>query len=394
MKVAVLSARREDETRVAVSPDTVKKLTELGCTLAVESGAGERAGYPDQVLADAGAIIEPSREQLLAQCRVVLAVDAPDQSSIVQMSPGTVLVGMLDPFGNGEMLTEIANQGVTAMALELLPRITRAQSMDVLSSQSNLAGYKAVIDAAAVFGRAMPMMMTAAGTIPPARVLVMGAGVAGLQAIATARRLGAIVSATDVRLAAKEQVESLGATFVMVDDAEMSRAETAGGYAREMSESFQKAQAELIAKTIATQDIVICTALIPGRPAPRLITSDMVRSMKRGAVIVDLAVERGGNCELSQADEIVDADGVRIIGYRNMPGRLAQDASNLYARNLMNFLTAFYVTDEQTLRFDPEDEIVAGVTLTRDHQVVHPQFGAEPTANEIDLVKATEGVAK
>ncbi|MEL7486945.1 MAG: NAD(P) transhydrogenase subunit alpha, partial [Pseudomonadota bacterium] len=275
-------------------------------------------------------------------------------------------------------LKDFAGAGVDAMAMDLMPRITRAQSMDVLSSQSNLSGYKAVIDAAAYFGQAMPMMMTAAGTIAPAKVFVMGAGVAGLQAIATARRLGAVVSATDVRWAAKEQVESLGATFVTVDEEAMKNAETSGGYAKEMSEDFQKRQAEFVAGHIAKQDIVITTALIPGRPAPQLVSEPMVRSMKAGSVLVDLAVEQGGNVAMSQLGEAIDVDGVVILGFANVPGRLAADASSLYARNLFNFVSAFFDKDQKSLAIDWDDEIIKGVALTKAGAVVHPQFGGAP----------------
>jgi NAD(P) transhydrogenase subunit alpha len=289
------------------------------------------------------------------------------------MKRGAVLVAMLDPYRNRDLVKALAAQGVTAFAMELVPRITRAQSMDVLSSQANLAGYKAVLDATSEFGRAFPMMMTAAGTIAPAKVFIMGAGVAGLQAIATARRLGAVVSATDVRPAAKEQVESLGASFVMVESEETNQAETAGGYAKEMSEDYKRKQAALVAEHIKKQDVVICTALIPGRPAPKLVSADMVRSMRPGSVIVDLAVENGGNCELSQEGQVVDANGVKIIGWSNVPSRIAVDATALYARNLFNFL-GIIVAKDGTLKIDPEDEIIKGSLLTRDGRVVHPAF--------------------
>jgi NAD(P) transhydrogenase subunit alpha len=282
---------------------------------------------------------------------------------------------MLDPYRNRDQIKAYAEQGLSAFAMELVPRITRAQSMDVLSSQANLAGYKAVLDASAEFGRAFPMMMTAAGTIAPAKVFVMGAGVAGLQAIATARRLGAVVSATDVRPAAKEQVESLGASFVMVESEETKQAETAGGYAKEMSEDYKRKQAALVAEHIKKQDVVICTALIPGRPAPRLVSADMVKSMKPGSVIVDLAVETGGNCELSELDKVVEKHGIRIVGWGNVPARIAVDASALYARNLLNFL-GLIVGKDGALKIDPEDEIIKGSLLTRDGRIVHPAFAA------------------
>ena len=303
---------------------------------------------------------------------MLLVVERPPRELVERLPAGALLVGQLAPFRDRDGIEHFAERGINAFAMELMPRISRAQSMDVLSSQSNLAGYKAVVDAAAEFERAMPMMMTAAGTVPPARVMVLGAGVAGLQAIATARRLGAIVSATDVRPAAKEQVESLGATFVMVEDEESAEAETAGGYAKEMSEDYKRRQAELVAKTLEKQDIVVCTALIPGRPAPRLVTRAMVESMRPGSLIVDLAVEQGGNCELSVAGEIVDHAGVRIVGHRNVPGRLPVDASAMYARNLFNFLSPFVEADSGTVAIDWDDELVTGTALTRDGAVVHP----------------------
>jgi len=281
---------------------------------------------------------------------------------------------MLNPYAARDDLAVYASKNVTAMSMELMPRITRAQAMDVLSSQSNLVGYKAVLDAAEQFGRAFPMMMTAAGTVPPARVFVMGAGVAGLQAIATAKRLGAIVSATDVRPAAKEQVQSLGASFVMVENEETRQAETSGGYAKEMSDDYKRQQAILVADTIKKQDIVICTALIPGRAAPRLVSREMLESMKTGSVVVDLAVEQGGNCEMSEAGKVVEYAGVRIIGYRNMPSRIAVDASALYARNVLSFLTLISAKEGGALAVDWGDEIVKAVALTRDGAIVHEQF--------------------
>jgi NAD(P) transhydrogenase subunit alpha len=290
---------------------------------------------------------------------------------------GATLIGMLAPYAARDQIAAYAERGIDAFAMELIPRITRAQTMDVLSSQSNLAGYKAVLDAAAEFGRAFPMMMTAAGTLAPARVLVMGAGVAGLQAIATARRLGAVVSATDVRPAAKEQVQSLGATFIAVEDEEFREAETAGGYAKEMSDAYKQKQAALIAETVKKQDVIITTALIPGRPAPVLLTEEMVKSMKPGSVIVDLAVEQGGNCALSEPGEVVDKHGVRIVGHLNVPSRLAVDASALYARNLLAFLTPLIDKEAGALKIDWEDEIVKGTALTRDGKVVHPAFSGE-----------------
>jgi len=300
-------------------------------------------------------------------------VRRPTKAELAGYKPGALVIGMLDPYGNETALAELAGAKVAAFSLELLPRITRAQAMDVLSSQANLAGYRAVIDAAAEFGRAFPMMMTAAGTVPAAKVFVMGAGVAGLQAIATARRLGAVVTATDVRPAAKEQVESLGAKFIAVEDEEFKQAETAAGYAKEMSKEYQAKQAALVASHIAKQDVVITTALIPGRPAPRLISKAMVESMRPGSVIVDLAVERGGNCELSKPGEVVVVNGVKIVGYLNVPGRLAATASSLYAKNLFAFLELL-VDKDKKLNVPWEDEIVKATLLTRDGAVVHPNF--------------------
>lgn len=301
-------------------------------------------------------------------------VARPTADEVAMMKRGALLAAVLSPHADKDFVKTYADAGIDAFAMEFMPRITRAQSMDVLSSQSNLAGYKAVIDAAAEFGRAMPMMMTAAGTVAPGRVLVMGAGVAGLQAIATAKRLGAIVSATDVRPAAKEQVESLGGNFVMVESEETADAETSAGYAKEMSEDYKKAQAALIAETIKKQDIVICTALIPGRAAPVLVTEDMVKSMKPGSIIIDLAVEQGGNCPLSKPGEIVTVNGVKIVGHLNVPGRLATDASQLYARNLFNFIEPLVDSESSTLKIDWEDEIITGTALTHDGAIVHPQL--------------------
>jgi NAD(P) transhydrogenase subunit alpha len=383
MKIGIVRERRAHEARIAASPETVKKLIGLGATVTVEAGAGASAAYGDDAYAAAGATIAPDEAAALVDADVVLKVQrplsagegGPDEVALIR--PGAVLIGMLAPYAAREQLAEYAARKIDAFAMELLPRITRAQTMDVLSSQSNLAGYKAVLDAAAVFGRAFPLMMTAAGTIPPARILVMGAGVAGLQAIATARRMGAVVSATDVRPAAKEQVESLGASFVAVEDEEFKQAETAGGYAKEMSEAYKQKQAALVAETIRKQDIVITTALIPGRPAPKLISEEMVRSMKPGAVIVDLAVEQGGNCALSRPGEIVEVGGVRIVGHRNVPSRLPEVASALYARNLLAFLTPLVSKDTKALAVNWEDEIVKGTGLTRDGKIVHPAFAAQ-----------------
>jgi len=379
MKIAIPKERRTFEKRVAAVPETVKKYRALGYDVAVEAGAGSEASYPDELYAAAGAAIAPDAGLAQRDADIVLRVQRPMNAGeglneIGFLKPGAVLIGMLNPYAARADLDLYARNNINAMSMELMPRITRAQAMDVLSSQSNLAGYKAVLDAAEQFGRAFPMMMTAAGTIPPARVLVMGAGVAGLQAIATARRLGAVVSATDVRAIAKEQVQSLGATFVMVENEESKQAETSGGYAKEMSEDYKQRQAALIAETIKKQDVVICTALIPGRAAPRLVSEEMLRSMKPGSVIVDLAVEQGGNCALSEPGKVVDAFGVKIVGYRNMPSRIAVDASALYARNLLNFMTLISAKDGGRLNIDGNDEIVRAVTLTRDGAIVHPQF--------------------
>jgi NAD(P) transhydrogenase subunit alpha len=372
MKLAVVKERRPGESRVAATPETVRKLNGLGLEIAVETGAGAMAHFSDDAYRDAGAALAASEADALRGAALIFKVLRPLPEEIALMNNGAVLVGMLAPFDDRPSLQAYADRGIDAFAMELMPRISRAQNMDVLSSQSNLAGYKAVIEAAALFERAFPQMMTAAGTIAPARVFVMGVGVAGLQAIATARRLGARVSATDVRLATKEQVKSLGATFVMVEDEESKQAETAGGYAKEMSDAYKKKQAVLIAETIAKQDIVITTALIPGRPAPRLVSEEMVASMRPGSIIVDLAAERGGNCALARPGEIVEAGGVKIVGLLNLAGTLPVDASALYARNLLNFITPLIDKQTKTLKLDWNDEIVKGTALTRAGQIVHP----------------------
>ncbi len=380
MKIAIPKERRAAEKRVAASPDTVKKLVALGAQVVVETGAGEGARVADADFEAAGATIARDLASAVGEADVVFKVQRPLSEAeggvdeIGPMKRGALLTAILDPYRNGGDLKRYAAAEIAAIAMDLMPRISRAQGMDVLSSQSNLAGYKAVIDAAAEFGRAFPMMMTAAGTIAPAKVMVLGAGVAGLQAIATARRLGAVVSATDVRPATKEQVESLGASFVMVESEETESAETAGGYAREMSEDYKRRQAELVAETLRKQDIVICTALIPGRPAPVLVSADMVQSMKAGSVIVDLAAENGGNCALTEPGKVVDAGGVTVMGHLNVPSRLAGDASALYARNLFNFISPYIDGETGTLAIDWEDELITGTLLTRDGQVVHPDF--------------------
>ena len=368
-------ARESDpaEGRVAGSVDTVKKMKALGLDVMVEADAGLASRILDADYEAAGARIVGKEEAKTAD--VVLKVRRPTASEIAGYKPGAIVIATMDPYGNEAAIAEMARAGLTAFAMELMPRITRAQSMDILSSQANLAGYQAVIDAAHEFDRAMPMMMTAAGTVPAAKVFVMGAGVAGLQAIATARRLGAAVSATDVRPAAKEQVASLGAKFIAVEDDEFKAAETAGGYAKEMSKEYQAKQAALVADHIAKQDIVITTALIPGRPAPRLVTRQMLAAMKTGSVAVDLAVERGGNIEGSEPGKVVEVEGVRVIGYINVPGRIPASASALYARNLLTFLETMVDKETKTVSVNAEDELVKATMLTHGGAVVHPNFG-------------------
>ncbi len=375
MRIAVVKETDANETRVAATPETVKKLIALGASIAVEAGAGLASGIPDQDYEGAGASIAQGRSATLAGADVVLAVRRPDAQGLVGAAGGASVIAIMDPYGQEAALDAYAQAGLNSFAMEFMPRITRAQVMDVLSSQANLAGYRAVIDGAAEYGRALPMMMTAAGTVPAAKIFIMGVGVAGLQAIATARRMGAIVTATDVRPATKEQVESLGAKFLAVEDEEFLQAQTAGGYAKEMSKEYQAKQAALTASHIAKQDIVITTALIPGRPAPRLITADMVRSMRPGSVIVDLAVERGGNCEMAQPGQVVTTDnGVKIVGHLNVAGRLAATASSLYARNLLAFIET--LVSKETKSFAPnwDDELVKATLLTRGGAVVHPNF--------------------
>jgi NAD(P) transhydrogenase subunit alpha len=374
MLIAIPKERRAHEPRVAATPDSVKALKALGLDVVVERGAGKAAGFLDEHYEKAGARVG---ESVIANADIVLKVQRPltgsEGDELAGMKPGAKLIGLLAPYAAKDALKAYADKKIDAFSLEMVPRITRAQSMDVLSSQSNLAGYRAVIEAAMHFTRIFPMMMTAAGTLAPARVLVMGAGVAGLQAIATAKRLGAIVSATDVRLAAKEQVESLGGTFVMVQDEETKQAETSGGYAKEMSAAYKEKQAALIAETIKKQDVVICTALIPGRAAPRLVSDAMLQSMKPGSVVIDLAVEQGGNCEGAEAGKTVERHGVKIVGPINMPGYVPADASQLYARNIINFL-GLVIDKSGNLSIDWNDEIIKSVALTRDGQIIHPQF--------------------
>ncbi len=376
MKIAVLKERHPYETRVAASPDSVKKYKALGLDVVVETGAGAGASFTDEAFQAQGAEIASSPENTTANADIVLKVRRPQTQAegldeLSLLKSGQILIAMLDPLGSPDLMQSLAQQGVIGLAMELMPRITRAQSMDVLSSQSNLSGYRAVIEAASVYGRAFPMMMTAAGTIAPARCTIMGAGVAGLQAIATARRLGAIVSAFDVRAAAKEQVQSLGATFIEVEGGD---GETKAGYAKEMDEDYKRRQQEKVHETLKKQNIVITTALIPGRAAPKLIFEKTVEEMQPGSVIVDLAAEQGGNCALTEAGKIVDVNGVKIVGYVNLAGSVPTDASNLFAKNLLTFLQSVLEKGENgpELKIDWEDEIMKGICITRDGAVVHP----------------------
>jgi NAD(P) transhydrogenase subunit alpha len=368
--LAITKERRAGETRVAATPDAVRKLAALGLSVVVEAGAGVGAAAPDADYEAAGAKVVASLSEALSGADIVLKVRGPSDEEIAALKPGAIVVGLVNPYQDRALVEALAAKGATLFAMELVPRITRAQVMDALSSQANLAGYRAVIEAAEAYGRAMPMMMTAAGTVAAAKVFVMGAGVAGLQAIATARRLGAVVTATDVRPAAKEQVESLGAKFVAVEDEEFKAAETAAGYAKEMSAEYQAKQAALVAEHIKKQDIVITTALIPGRPAPRLVSAEHVASMKPGSVLVDLAVEQGGNVAGAMPDEVVLAGGVKIVGIANLPGRIAADASALYARNLTAFVGL--LMKEGELAPDYEDEILKAALVAKDGAVVHP----------------------
>ena len=375
MRIAVITESDPQESRVAATPETVKKLKALGADLVVQAGAGLGSGITDGDYEAAGAAIAADARATLADADIVLKVRRPNDSEIAGIKKGALVIGIMDPYGQEAALKRMADAGLASFAMEFMPRITRAQVMDVLSSQANLAGYRAVVDASAAYGRALPMMMTAAGTVPAAKIFIMGVGVAGLQAIATARRMGAVVTATDVRPATKEQVESLGAKFIAVEDDEFKQAETAGGYAKEMSKEYQAKQAELVASHIAKQDIVITTALIPGRPAPKLISEAMVASMRQGSVIVDLAVERGGNVAGAKAGEtVVTPNGVTILGYFNVPGRLAATASSLYAKNLYAFLETMIDKKEKVLAVNWDDELVAATNLTREGAIVHPQF--------------------
>jgi NAD(P) transhydrogenase subunit alpha len=374
MVTVAVTPEAPEESRVAISPETVRKLVALGCKVRVAAGSGTRSRFSDEAYKAQGAEIAATAAEAVEGADILLKVRRPSVEEMRGLTTGGILAGMLSPTDDRPGLDALAATGATLFAMEFMPRITRAQSMDVLSSQANLAGYKAVVNAAAVFEQAVPMMMTAAGTVPAAKVFIMGVGVAGLQAIATARRLGAIVSATDVRPATKEQVASLGAKFIAVEDEEFKQAQTATGYAKPMSEAYQQKQAELVAGHIKAQDIVITTALVPGRPAPRLISRAMVESMKPGAIIVDLAAERGGNCELTRPGEIVEHDGVRIDGRLNLAGQVPVNASSLYAKNLLTFLELMIDKKEKTLKVDWEDEIIKGTLVAKGGQIVHPSL--------------------
>lgn len=373
MVTIAVTTEGPQEPRVAVSPDTVKKFVGLGCTVKIEKGAGSRSRFSDEAFEKQGAQIVGSASDALSGADVYLTVRRPEPEDIAALASGATVIGMLDPF-EPEGLQELADKGVNLFAMEFMPRTTRAQSMDVLSSQANLAGYKAVIDGSAMFGAALPMMMTPAGTVPAAKSFIMGVGVAGLQAIATARRLGAIVTATDVRPATKEQVQSLGAKFIAVENEEFEQAQTSGGYAKEMSDDYKRQQAELVANHIKAQDVIITTALIPGRPAPVLITAEMVKSMKPGSVIIDLAAERGGNCELTQPGQIVEEHGVKIAGRLNLAGEIATNASNLYARNLLAFASLMIDKEDEALKVPWDDDLVEGTLIAKEGKITHPNL--------------------
>jgi len=376
MRIFVAREVDSSEPRVAATPDTIKKFKSFGADVVVAPGAGIASGIPDAEFTAAGATLSADAKD----ADVVLKVRRPTDAELDTYKKGALVLAIMDPYGNDAALNAMAKAGLVAFAMELMPRITRAQSMDVLSSQANLAGYRAVIDGSAEYGRALPMMMTAAGTVPAAKIFVMGVGVAGLQAIATARRLGGIVTATDVRPAVKEQVQSLGAKFIAVEDEEFKQAETAGGYAKEMSKEYQAKQAALVAEHIKKQDIVITTALIPGRPAPKLVSKEMVASMRPGSVIVDLAVERGGNVEGARPGEVAEVNGVKIVGHLNVPGRLAASSSALYAKNLLTFLETMIDKKEKKLAINWDDDLIKGTALTRDGAVIHPNFKPKTAA--------------
>ena len=401
LKIAVLKENATHEKRVCATPDSVKKYIAAGAAVQIETGAGDASHISDDQFKAAGAKIVKTAEDAVKGAEIVLCVQFPQEATLKKIEKSALLIGLLSPFANKDALALCKKQNITAMAMEMVPRISRAQSMDALSSQSNLAGYKAVLDAAEHYPHAFPLMMTAAGTVAPAKVFVMGAGVAGLQAIATAKRLGAIVSATDVRPAAKEQVESLGGKFVAIQDDEFKAAETSGGYAKEMSAEYKKKQAALVAETIAKQDIIITTALIPGRPAPKLVDEDMIKSMRAGSVIVDMAVEAGGNVALAKYGEVVEKHGVKIIGHANMPSRLAADSSALYAKNLLNLVNL--IVKDGALAVDWEDEIVKGMSICKDGAWLKEEFGdikapaktaTKPAAKKAAAPKATASDAK
>ena len=377
MVTIAVTAERDGEPRVAISPEVVKKLNAMGVQVRVQKGAGAGSRFSDELLAAQGAQITATASEALAGADILLKVRRPAADEVKPLKNGAIVAAMLSPYDDRAGLEALAGTGALLMAMEFMPRISRAQSMDVLSSQANLVGYKAVIDAAAMFGQALPMMMTAAGTVPAAKTFIMGVGVAGLQAIATARRLGAVVSATDVRPATKEQVASLGAKFIAVEDDEFRQAQTAAGYAKPMSAEYQKKQAELVSSHIKNQDIVITTALIPGRPAPRLLTAAMVESMKAGSVIIDLAAERGGNCELTRPDEVVEHKGVSIAGPLNLAGEVPVSASSLYAKNLLAFLETMIDKKEKALKVNWDDELIKGTLIARDGKIIHPSL--QPT---------------
>ncbi|MDX2257734.1 MAG: Re/Si-specific NAD(P)(+) transhydrogenase subunit alpha [Hyphomicrobiaceae bacterium] len=378
MVTIAVTAEPADEPRVAVSPDTVKKLVAAGCTVRVEAGAGRRSHFSDAALAAQGAEIVPDRASALAGADILLAVRRPSAADVAALKPGAIVAAALDPFGDRDGLDALAGTKANVFAMEFMPRTTRAQAMDILSSQANLAGYKAVIDAASRFGAVVPMMMTPAGTVPAAKIFIMGVGVAGLQAIATARRLGGIVTATDVRPATKEQVQSLGAKFIAVEDEEFKQAQTAGGYAKQMSPEYQKKQAELVANHIKAQDVVITTALIPGRPAPKLISAAMIATMKPGSVIVDLAAERGGNTELTKPGDTITTDnGVMIVGTINLPGTVPVNASSLFARNLLSFVELMIDKKEKAVSINWDDDIIKGTLVAKDGAIVHPNLTAD-----------------
>ena len=370
---AYILKESESELRVSASPDSVKKMVELGISVNIQTAAGQNSNFSDESYKANGAEIFNNTSEI-SNADIIIKVNKPTDDEISSMKEGSLFIGSLDPYNSRETLNKLRDKGVTSFAMELMPRITRAQSMDILSSQSNLAGYKAVIDATYLFNKAMPMMMTAAGTIAPAKVMVFGAGVAGLQAIATAKRLGAIVSATDVRMAAKEQVESLGGKFVMVEDDETQDAETSGGYAKEMSDEFKAKQAKLISDTLATQDIAICTALIPGKKAPILISEEQVRSMKPGSIIIDLAAESGGNCECSVAGETKEVGGVHVVGSKDITSTISEDASALFSKNILNFLTLLIDSESNSINIDWEDEIIQGILVTKNNEIVHKEL--------------------